>query len=375
MIEDQATELHKMDLRAELENTRKDFHALVAETSAFAWLVPSRNPEWTAGEVFGHMVMAVEMIPPEVAMLRRGLRWPAPPAWLFDALNPAVTRLLARRFTLETIGSAYDRAHARMLSALDEVGPADWEKGTEYPDVDPPLISGHTTVLDLFHYARQHFEEHAADVRFALARRAPPVLNPLEEQQTGGLMQYPREGWRKWMFKAPIQLWRLGLGPVVGHLILLATHTGRKSGLPRRTMLEYYTLNGRKYVVAAFGEKAQWYLNLKADPRVTLQTAHGVENARAVRVIDDLELLAILETFRRHDPPLTRWYLESNGIAPDDPDDLLSKKNRLHILRFEPTAEQTPPPLPADLTWIWPVAGAVVSFTALLLYRRKRRRR
>ena len=179
-------------------------------------------------------------------------------------------------------------------------------------------------------------------------------MNDVFVQKEHWLMSYTGGGWRKWMFKAPIQLWRLGLGPVIGRIVILITHTGRKSGLTRRTLAEYYTLNDRNYVVAAFGRKAQWCLNLLADPRVTIQTSDGVTGARAVRVTDDQELEEVIRYFLRRDPPLTKWYLASLDIR-EDLADLAEKKGRTYFFRFDPTDQPTPPPMQADLVWVWPL--------------------
>ena len=108
-------------------------------------------------------------------------------------------------------------------------------------------------------------------------------------QQDKGFMTYPSEGWHKAAFKAPVVLWRLGLGSLIGQMMVLITQTGRKSGLPRRTITEMHKINGRKYAPVAFGRRAQWYRNIEADPLVTIQTADGPESARAVRVTDDQE--------------------------------------------------------------------------------------
>lgn len=187
------------------------------------------------------------------------------------------------------------------------------------------------------------------------------------QQKDVGLMIYPANPWMKALAKAPIVLWRMGLGPLLGRVFILITHTGRKSGLPRRTMTEYHVLNGRKYVPCAFGERAQWYKNIMADPHVTIQTADGTEHVIARRVTDDDELLAVYDLLRRRNPLMLNWYLESMGIEPTR-DGLLAGKDRVYILTFEPTDEPTPPPLEADLTWVWWVL-------ALLLARALRSRR
>jgi deazaflavin-dependent oxidoreductase (nitroreductase family) len=69
-------------------------------------------------------------------------------------------------------------------------------------------------------------------------------------------------------------LWRLGLGPwinawpAVGGRIMVITHTGRRSGLPRRTPVNYAPADGSVYCTAGFGHRADWYRNLMANPRV-----------------------------------------------------------------------------------------------------------
>ena len=180
-------------------------------------------------------------------------------------------------------------------------------------------------------------------------------------------MIYPR-GWLRWAVKAPILLWRLGFGPILGRIFMLLTTTGRKSGLPRRTMVEYHMLNGKIYAPCAFGPKAQWYKNIVADPRVTVQTAHGVQSMIATRVTDDEEILAVYELLRRRDPAILDAYLRSLDIRPD-PADVVAKKDRIYWLRFDPTDEPTPPPLEADLVWVWPVAFVLLS--GLWLLRRR----
>ena len=64
-------------------------------------------------------------------------------------------------------------------------------------------------------------------------------------------MRYPDSQWQKLLFKAPLILWRLGLGPIMGHHVLVITTVGRKTGLPRHTMTEYHTMEGRIYIPCA----------------------------------------------------------------------------------------------------------------------------
>lgn len=74
----------------------------------------------------------------------------------------------------------------------------------------------------------------------------------------------------KWLFKMPVFLEKVGLGWLNGSHVLILTTTGRKTGLPRRTPLEYrYEPESDTYIImAGWGGRTDWYRNLSAHPRV-----------------------------------------------------------------------------------------------------------
>ena len=56
--------------------------------------------------------------------------------------------------------------------------------------------------------------------------------------------------------------------------MLLLTTTGRRSGHPRRTPVQYQALDGELFLVAAAGGAPRppaWWHNVEAEPRVTVQ--------------------------------------------------------------------------------------------------------
>jgi len=182
---------------------------------------------------------------------------------------------------------------------------------------------------------------------------------------------YPHQAWAQVIAKAPLISWRLGLGPLTGRIFAILTITGRKSGLPRRTMVEYHRFNGKKYIVSGFGEEAQWYKNIVADPRITAQTSDGTESVRAVRVTDDDELIDVIDVFKRTDSAtFIDWYLRSYGIEPTR-EDITAKKDRLHFMRLDSADEPTPPGLEVDLAWLWPAVllGLLVLWLARKIFK------
>jgi deazaflavin-dependent oxidoreductase (nitroreductase family) len=69
-----------------------------------------------------------------------------------------------------------------------------------------------------------------------------------------------------------------------GHPVLLLTTTGLRSGQPRRTPVQYESIDGDLVLVAAAGgspEPPAWWRNLEADPAVTVQIGDSVHAARA----------------------------------------------------------------------------------------------
>jgi deazaflavin-dependent oxidoreductase (nitroreductase family) len=76
--------------------------------------------------------------------------------------------------------------------------------------------------------------------------------------------------------------------PLIGYFLVLTT-TGRRSGLPRQTPLNYAILDGRVYLLCGFGVHADWYRNLSADPRVTFALPGRVVRGTAMPVLDPLE--------------------------------------------------------------------------------------
>jgi deazaflavin-dependent oxidoreductase (nitroreductase family) len=73
--------------------------------------------------------------------------------------------------------------------------------------------------------------------------------------------------------RLPILLYRIKLGWLLGNRFLMLTHTGRKTGLPRQTVIEvvkYDKESNIYYVVSGWGEKSDWYQNIRKTPQVTV---------------------------------------------------------------------------------------------------------
>ncbi|BBX18772.1 nitroreductase family deazaflavin-dependent oxidoreductase [Mycolicibacterium duvalii] len=75
--------------------------------------------------------------------------------------------------------------------------------------------------------------------------------------------------------RAPIRLYRAGLGFVFGSRLLMLEHVGRRTGRTRYVVLEVigHTAPDVYVVASGFGERAQWFRNVMAHPEVTVSVA------------------------------------------------------------------------------------------------------
>jgi deazaflavin-dependent oxidoreductase (nitroreductase family) len=104
-------------------------------------------------------------------------------------------------------------------------------------------------------------------------------------------------------------LWRLGLGSwgnptEFGGAVMVIKHTGRKSGLPRLTPVNYAILDGEIYCTAGFGSRADWFRNIQVHPQVEVWLPDG----RRLGVAQDVTVSA-------ERLPVFRAVLVASGFA------------------------------------------------------------
>jgi len=109
-------------------------------------------------------------------------------------------------------------------------------------------------------------------------------------------------------FRLPIYLYRLRLGWLRGHRVLLLTHRGRRSGRIRQTPLEvlrYDPATAESVVVSAWGEKSDWYRNIEVNPAIEIQTGRE-RYVPEQRFLSPEEVYAEIADYERHHPWLVR---------------------------------------------------------------------
>ena len=193
------------------------------------------------------------------------------------------------------------------------------------------------------------------------------TLSPTTEKQLQNFFKQFNRGM--------LLIWRLGLGqwlnawPDVGGRILVITHTGRVSGLKRRTPLNYAIVGDDIFITAGFGEGADWYRNIKADPQVEVWLPQGWWSGIVEEVSDPSLRL----------PMLRQVLIGSGVVAPMvgvrprvmSDEQLDQATHTYRLLRIRRVQALTGPGGPGELAWIWPLA----TFLLLPLVFKRRRRR
>ncbi len=98
------------------------------------------------------------------------------------------------------------------------------------------------------------------------------------------------------------RLYDSGKGWLVGWLILLLRHTGRKSGKEYATPMQYEKIGADYYVGSARGSQADWFRNVQANPHVTVSVGRRKFKALAEPVTDPARVADFLAYRLKHRP-------------------------------------------------------------------------
>ncbi len=132
-------------------------------------------------------------------------------------------------------------------------------------------------------------------------------------------------------------LYALGFGPLVGRLVLLLTTTGRKTGLPRVTALQYEEVDGAFMLGSSRGLRADWVRNLTADPRVEIRVRSRRLVGRAEAVSDPERIADFLALRLERHPRIVGKIMQMEGLpAHPSREQLVNYAARLALVIVRP---------------------------------------
>lgn len=110
-------------------------------------------------------------------------------------------------------------------------------------------------------------------------------------------------GLMRWLLRVPVWLYRHGLGWLLGRRFIMIEHTGRRSGLTRYTVVEVVrreAATGAIVVASAWGERADWYRNIRKTPEVRVTSGRERRAMVAERLDVNAAAAALCDYAARH---------------------------------------------------------------------------
>lgn len=118
--------------------------------------------------------------------------------------------------------------------------------------------------------------------------------------------------WMRRFNPGMVNRYQKGIAPT--RMVLLLTTTGRKSGLPRTTPLQYEEIDGAYTVGSARGAQADWFRNLQADPHVQVQIGERCFSALAEAVTDPVHIADFFEERLKKHPRMIGLLMRMEGL-------------------------------------------------------------
>lgn len=165
-------ELDKRAIYAELESSKRRFHALLETMSGDDMRQPSNGTRWTNEELlfhmlFGYLVVLVLLVLAKVmavlpkALSRRFARALDAATVPFHWINYLGSRVGARVFNRRRMGAKFDRVVGSLARRLAKESDRALARGMYFPARWDPFFKDYMTLGDIYHYPTLHFDFHA----------------------------------------------------------------------------------------------------------------------------------------------------------------------------------------------------------------------
>lgn len=144
----------------------------------------------------------------------------------------------------------------------------------------------------------------------------------------------------RWFFRAPVMLYRIGLGWLMFGQLLLTT-VGRTSGRPREAVVDVLGHDGATdtyYVISAYGGHSDWYRNLQANPTVGVHVRRRRFPAQATTMPKQEAEEMLLDFWRRH-RLYVRTMLRLIGLKAATAEEVRAAAAEMRIVAVQPSVD------------------------------------
>ncbi len=144
-----------------------------------------------------------------------------------------------------------------------------------------------------------------------------------------------------WVWKLtsviPWVAYKIGLGPLIGHKILLLTTIGRRSGNPHTTPLQYELVDEKYFIGSARGTESDWYRNILVNPEVWIQVKSQEFPALATPITDIEHITNYLDLrFVRHPIIMGMMFRAQGWPAKPTRDEIQSYAQKRALVEITP---------------------------------------
>ncbi len=137
------------------------------------------------------------------------------------------------------------------------------------------------------------------------------------------MIEHHPTGLQRLLFRAPVLLYRAGLGVLMSRRFVYIAHTGRVSGKRRDVVLEVARFDQtvpEVFVVAAWGRRADWLRNIEAAPAIEVRVGRRRWPRPVHRFLDQVEMTALLHDYHRRHPRAWAALAPRLGLDATSPD-------------------------------------------------------
>lgn len=150
----------------------------------------------------------------------------------------------------------------------------------------------------------------------------------------------PPTGFSRLLFRAPIWMYKLHVGGLLGGRFMLLNHIGRKSGQPRQVVIEVVDHDEKTntyYAASGYGKQSQWYKNILHTPDVTIQVGRKKMAVTAVPLTPEQSGQKMVDYAHEH-PKAAKDLMRFCGYKVDgsDEDYFILAKEHIPFIAFEP---------------------------------------
>ena len=150
----------------------------------------------------------------------------------------------------------------------------------------------------------------------------------------------PPTGINRFLFRAPIWMYKLHLGGLLSGRFLLLNHIGRKSGQPRQVVLEVVGHDKARniyFAASGFGKQSQWYKKILHTPEVSIQVGWKKWDVTAVALPLEQSGQKMVDYAHMH-AKAAKNLMQFCGFKVDgsDEDYFIMGRDHIPFIAFEP---------------------------------------